>query len=429
MTSFFISQQGVYGLIAVLPGILLMAGLVFTVANDAYLGKNQKRNLYIIAGMVVLLIAQNFVENRVAAVPGQHIVRTVLSTIGYCLRPAILVMFVHVVEPGSRNRIAWGLIALNAVLYVLSPFTHLCFWIDEENFFRRGPLTNTCLVVSTILLVYLLMKILYRFKPQRQIETWIPLFNVLMIVIALVLDGSVGSAEQPVSFLTLAVVVAVVFLYMWLHLQFVRSHEKSMENRQHLQIMAGQVHPLFLYNTLNTIRMICVQDPVKAMNALGEFNLYLRQNMDSMGKGEMIPFEKELEHTRIYTEIEVLRYPDIQVEYRIEDVGFMLPALTVQPLVENAVSRIGGLRENGKVAVISRREEHDHVVEIRDNGVCDGENSFGDEENLHVDVDLIRKRVEQMCGGTMQVESGEEDETVVTIRIPDEMSRLRAGSL
>lgn len=69
------------------------------------------------------------------------------------------------------------------------------------------------------------------------------------------------------------------------------------------------------------------------------------------------------------------------------------------------------------------------AIGIRDNGVCDGENSFGDEENLHVDVDLIRKRVEQMCGGTMQVESGEEDETVVTIRIPDEMSRLRAGSL
>lgn len=89
---------------------------------------------------------------------------------------------------------------------------------------------------------------------------------------------------------------------------------------------------MFLFNALNTIRALYVKDQSLADKTPENFSAYLRQNPEPVKSSELIPVTKEPEHTRLYTEIEVLRFPNVPVEYRIIDKDFRIPALTIRPL-------------------------------------------------------------------------------------------------
>ena len=65
-----------------------------------------------------------------------------------------------------------------------------------------------------------------------------------------------------------------------------------------------------------------------------KFGSYLRQNLDSLSLTGMIPFQKELEHTMTYTDIEMVRFENIDVEYDIRETDFSVPPLCLQPIVE-----------------------------------------------------------------------------------------------
>ena len=159
-------------------------------------------------------------------------------------------------------------------------------------------------------------------------------------------------------------------------------------------------------------------NPPLANQTLEKFSKYLRQNLDAMEQPDLIPFSSEIEHTRLYADIEMLRFPHIRMEYRIDDEDFVIPALSVQPLVEDAIRHGVRSREEGVVSVSSYRDENDHVIEIRDNGV-----GFDPEEKkttgeTHIGIGNVRGRVEQLCGGSMKIESEIGKGTTVTLRIP-----------
>ena len=111
------------------------------------------------------------------------------------------------------------------------------------------------------------------------------------------------------SFLTISIVISSVLYYIWLHFQFVQAHEKDLAAEQRIQIMMSQIQPHFLYNTLATIRSLCLRSPETAAQTIDKFSRYLRQNLDTLDQNGLIPFSKELERVKIYTEIEMLMFP------------------------------------------------------------------------------------------------------------------------
>lgn len=180
----------------------------------------------------------------------------------------------------------------------------------------------------------------------------------------------------------------------------------------------SQIQPHFLYNTLVTIQGLCLTDPEKAFDTISSFGAYLRQNLDSLDQPKLIPFQKELEHTKVYAEIEMLRFPSIKVKYDIRDTEFDLPALTVQPLVENAIRHGVRIREEGVVLVTAYREPDHHAIEIRDNGTGFDAASLETAEGKHIGLRNVRDRIEQMCRGSVIIDSRINEGTVVTIRLP-----------
>lgn len=404
-------------ILSVIPAIAILLALFLAVRIDSYLNPSQKKILYLIIVLVFSLIIQNYMDYYLSLQAELSPFRVTTSIVGYAVRPVIIVLFLLIVKPGGRYLPAWILAGANAAVYMTAYFSPIAFWFFN-NSFLPGPLNDTCTVVSAVLLIWLLILTIREFKPRQRKESWIPVLAIVFIVGSILLDRYVIFDDQPVSFLTIGISISCVFFYIWLHLQFVREHEQALLAEQRIRIMMTQIQPHFLFNTLSIIRSLCAKDPSTAIGTIEKFSRYLRQNLESLNQTKLIPLKKELEHTRIYTDIEQQRFPNTHVNYVVEDEDFRLPALTIQPLVENAIRHGVRGRDDGIVDITVRREENAHVIIIADNGVGFDVNKPGDDKEQHIGMENVKARIGQMCGGTMTVESCVGEGTTVTLRIP-----------
>ena len=216
----------------ILPSVTLTVMLAFFALTDAYIGRDHRKVLLIICALMLCLIAQNYCDMLLQGRFENISLRTVVSVIGYILRPVILALFCYVVNPKGRFYFAWTLVAVNGAVYLTAFFSHLTFWISESNRFREGPLRYTCHAVSAMLLFYLLFLSVRKFRSAGARNNWVPLLAAFLIVGSVVMDNLTGKSEQPVAFLTMAIVLSGSFYYVWLHLQFVRTRER--------ELLAGQ---------------------------------------------------------------------------------------------------------------------------------------------------------------------------------------------
>ena len=401
-----------------IPLLFLLVGLAVTVALDPYISRQHRRVMGIIIALSVTLIAQNIWEDYIAAGPPRWFLRTTIAVYGYTIRPVFLILFLYIVQPGKKYYACWALAILNWAVNMTAFFSQLCFHIDEDNHYQGGPLHTVTYVVSAILLGIWLFQSVRDYRTSRKRDLIIPVLVVLIISVSVLLDKQAGTLNQPITFLTFASVICSVFYYIWLHLRFVREHEDDLKAQQRIQIMMTQIQPHFLFNTIATIRALCRRNPDKAGEVAEKFGDYLRQNLNSMDTVGLIPFQKELEHTKIYSEIEMVRFDNVRVEYDIQDGQFNLPPLTVQPLVENAIRHGVRIREEGIVRVSSCLGESSHEIVVWDNGIGFDVARIDAADNSHIGIRNVRERIEGMCRGSLKVESQIDVGTRVTITLP-----------
>ena len=190
-----------------------------------------------------------------------------------------------------------------------------------------------------------------------------------------------------------------------------------------ISIMLSQIQPHFIYNTLGTIERMCLKDPQKAFDLVRNFSLYLRGNFSELDSVAPIRFAEELKHVEYYANIEKVRFPDMNIEYDVEARDFVLPALSVQPLVENAIKH-GLMRlETGGTVVIRSYETPTHFcVEVKDGGVGFDPDLPVDEKK-HVGLRNIRGRLKAMVNGELILESKAGLGTKALIMIPKEVTQ------
>ena len=240
---------------------------------------------------------------------------------------------------------------------------------------------------------------------------FIILFAVMMIVVLRIIPGSINAAEKAKE----------------LELQRSRLEaEKSIVEAElkesRISIMLSQIQPHFIYNTLGTIERMCLKDPEKAFDLVRNFSLYLRGNFSELDSVAPIRFAEELKHVEHYVNIEKVRFPDMNIEYVMEATEFVLPALSVQPLVENAIKH-GLMRlEAGGTVVIHSYETPTHFcVEVKDDGVG-FDTSLPVDEKKHVGLRNIRGRLKAMVDGKLILESKPGVGTKAVIMIPKEVT-------
>ena len=187
-----------------------------------------------------------------------------------------------------------------------------------------------------------------------------------------------------------------------------------------ISIMLSQIQPHFIYNTLGTIERMCLKDPEKAFDLVHNFSLYLRGNFSELDSVIPIQFSEELKHVEYYVNIEKVRFPDMNIEYHIDTTGFVIPALSVQPLVENAIKHgLMRLETGGTVIIRSYETETHFCVEVKDDGVGFDTN-LPIEDKKHVGLRNIRGRLKAMVNGELFIESKPGAGTRAVIMIPKE---------
>jgi LytS/YehU family sensor histidine kinase len=189
-----------------------------------------------------------------------------------------------------------------------------------------------------------------------------------------------------------------------------------------VSLMLSQIQPHFIYNTLGTIERMCLKDPEKAFGLVRNFSLYLRGNFSELDSVTPIRFTEELKHVEYYANIEKVRFPDMNIEYDVKATDFVLPALSVQPLVENAIKHgLMRLESGGTVVIRSYESETHFCVEVKDNGGGFDTNQPMDEKK-HVGLRNIRGRLKAMVNGELLVESVVGAGTTAMIKIPKEVT-------
>lgn len=402
------------------PLLLMLIGLSVAVLTDPYITRRQRMIMLLIAVLTTVVIFQNAIGYLLTVRFVDPFLRTAASIIGYSVRPVIIILFLYIVGSGFRPWLLWLLAAVNFLIHLTALFTpDICFGFPG-NVFHRGPLGYSSHIVSGILLAILLIRTIREYRDVGFRNMLIPIGNAFLIASAVVLDSVIFThLNIPITFLTMSMVCATVFYYIWLHLQFVRKHEQDLMAAQRIGIMMTQIQPHFLYNTITTFKALCKKDPAAAAEVADKFGLYLRQNLDSLGQTGLIPFSKELEHTKLYADIEIIRFENVRVEYDIEDDGFSVPPLTLQPMVENAIRHGVRIREDGRVLVRTRKLNDMHEITVRDNGAGFDTSSLNEEDSGHIGINNVRERIESMCGGSFGIESVLGEGTIVTMLIPD----------
>ena len=195
---------------------------------------------------------------------------------------------------------------------------------------------------------------------------------------------------------------------------------KLLENQT--QIMISQIQPHFLNNALTAIYYLCGKDPKLAKKTILNFAEYFRHNMDSIRSTEPISFMDELKHTKNYLEIELLRFGDIlTVEYDIKETNFRLPALSLQPIVENAVKYgIRGREEGGTVTIATEREGDKIYVSVHDDGMGFDPDGLREDGRSHVGISNTRNRLKMISGAELHIDSKIGIGTTVTMILEEQ---------
>jgi two-component sensor histidine kinase len=187
-----------------------------------------------------------------------------------------------------------------------------------------------------------------------------------------------------------------------------------------LNALQAQLHPHFLFNALNAISTLLRRDPRAAQDALASFSELLRLALCQSTQPE-VTLREDLEFLRRYVEIQQTRLGDrLQFEEVIapEALEALVPALFLQPLVENAIRHgIEPSAHPGVVRVIVQPQGERLVVTVEDNGA--GLSHHEDERGggLGIGLQNLRSRLESLYGAGQKIDFGPQPAGGVMVRV------------
>ena len=192
-----------------------------------------------------------------------------------------------------------------------------------------------------------------------------------------------------------------------------------------VSLLMEQIHPHFIYNALQQIALLSDEDATAVKPAILNFSQYLRKNFEALTNEKMIPFTQEMEHVDAYVKLsKILPSRNFEIEKNFELTDFRIPALTVQPLVENAIYYGIGMSEEGDVIRIETKEEGGFIlVKVIDDGHGKQTELSTQKKHKSVGTANVKTRLKILCDGEMSLNKSEEG-TEAVIKIPYDRARL-----
>ena len=332
---------------------------------------------------------------------------------GYCLAGYVR----------ERERVSWkyahiiaGICGAFVLLVVISLSNGMLFSFDANGMYTDGP---WYIIVEAVdlgtLILEMLMVVSYRRILSLKGMLSLLTFGILPLLSILILPY-----WNPTP-MYMATTLSLILIHNLFHRELTRQlAEKEVQLAEsRIAITLSQLQPHFIYNVLNSIYHLCDRDPKLAQEAVDKFSDYLRNNMKSIEQKEPIPFEEEYQHIQTYLSLEKIRFRTLEIIYDIDIVNFMLPPLTVQPLVENAVKHgVTKKRGGGSVTISTRETENAYLVMVTDTGVGFDPERYPEDGRVHIGIRNVRERLQNMVNGTLSITSAPGEGTTAVVTIP-----------
>lgn len=181
-----------------------------------------------------------------------------------------------------------------------------------------------------------------------------------------------------------------------------------------------QINPHFVFNSINNIRALILEDKDRARDMLLHFSDLFRYALQSVDKG-LVPLEEELEVVQQYLDLQSIQYED-KLQYKInvdqEMKAVMIPAMSLQLLVENAIKHgISQLKLGGELLVGASRKGNELCIRVANTHPVSANTAV--DHKLGVGLDNIRKRLKLMYKKEALLSLSEVDNMFVAeIKIP-----------
>ncbi len=192
-----------------------------------------------------------------------------------------------------------------------------------------------------------------------------------------------------------------------------------------LRALKSQVNPHFIFNSLNSLRALIEEDPLRARQAVTQLANLLRYSLQS-GQLETVPFEDELSVVNDYLALEQVRHEErlrLRLDVAPDTLQLPIPPMLLQTLVENAVKYgISTRPEGGEIAIIARRENDSLRLQVTNPGAFEPGSPRLAKANGSTGMGLANAahRLRLLFGeqATLQLRAGEPGSVVAEAIIP-----------
>ena len=414
--------------------------------------------MLIFSGFAALILAACFRKPRFVLKSGRCFFRMAISVMSASFAAAIVLLYEVAGEP-DQLQLFFAIVAVLG-LYTFE-YLYICYLALNHEVYKnkrlRTVLPYLALAVCTFSTVMWILSLTLPdfFVPPGERAYFVPAFwarhaadlvlgflalgiilemrslldywhgVVLMIPSLMILIAVISEpAAEGVALRIPGAAAGLLVLYIGQHRELElmeRSNEVSgLKGRMELAL--GRMKPHYIGNLFATSYYLCDTDPEQAQNTITTFSEYMINTLETISQTGLIPFTQEINQTETYLSLEKLRFEDqLRVNYDMDVEDFVVPPLTIQALVENAVKHgIANLNRPGTVRIETRRLANGGVrIRVVDDGVgFDVGRVLQEQSNEPGELLTVRDRFRQACGGDMTIESTPGEGTAVTITLP-----------
>lgn len=341
-----------------------------------------------------------------------------------CLIPWVYSLYIYTYMSTKAEMKKWvipvinSIFAVNAGFLFLSVFNGLYYYIDEGNLYQRGDAFWLSQLLPLAMLVFDMVIILCHGKVLHLREKIAFISYIMLPVIGVVIQTATYGVSA--TYVACTISIFIIFLCIQSEQRLLSEQQTRDLDKAQFLITLSQIQPHFLYNSLQGIKQLCDSDPQRASEALGHFSFYLRGNLDSLVSTQLVTFKKELVYIKDYLYLEKMRFGErLNIEWELQYEDFLIPPLTIQPLVENAIRHGILCKKGGGTLTVKTQLEEKHVtVTIHDDGVGFDVTKPVEDGRSHIGIENTSKRLKTLCGGSLHITSEPGTGTTVVIKLP-----------
>lgn len=240
-----------------------------------------------------------------------------------------------------------GIYSISVQIISLVSVSFLCWlrpWLAKYSDWASGLLSLSIILLTTLVFTYVVVRFYWQIPVDITESSQSNIF-----IRHLFIAGLIGS---------------VALRYFYLQQQY--RQKLASEASARLEALQARIRPHFLFNSMNVIASLTRIDPAKAESAIEDLSDLFRATLEN--KQDLIPFSEELQNAERYLAIEKIRLGDrmdVAKNIEAECLEVLVPPLSVQPLVENAVYHgIQMLPEGGVVEISAELDDELMVISV-----------------------------------------------------------------